>query len=67
MNLVACDGSWQQLPSGEAICNGTLQVVMGGGPFGLPPITYAEANILLAAIATLWAGVFCLRQCRRIF
>lgn len=66
MNLVACDGAWQHSPSGEVVCSGTLQIVMGGGPFGLPPITYAEANLLLGAIASLWALVWGLRTLRRV-
>lgn len=67
MNLVACDGTWQHLPTGEVLCSGTLQIVAGGGPFGLPPITYADANMLLGAIGTLWAGIFVFRQLRRLF
>lgn len=66
MNLVACDGTWQQATTGEVLCQGTLQIVVGGGPFGLPPITYAEANMLLGAIAALWAVVWGLRAARRV-
>jgi hypothetical protein len=67
MELIACDGQWQQGPGGEVICAGTLQNVPGGGPFGLPPMTYAEANMLLGSIGILWAAVFCVRQARRLF
>lgn len=67
MNLAACQGQWSQGANGEAICSGTLQIVVGGGPFGLPPITYAEANQLLVAIGVLWGAVFAFRQLRRLF
>lgn len=67
MNLVACDGTWQQLPGGEIVCSGTLQIVVGGGPFGLPPMTYADANALLGVIGTLWASIWVFRQLRRLF
>lgn len=66
MNLVACDGSWLHGSGGELICSGALQVVVGGGPFGLPPITYEEANLLLGAIASLWGSVWLFKQHRRI-
>ncbi|MCQ6263079.1 hypothetical protein MLD55_14150 [Alcanivorax sp. MM125-6] len=66
MELIACDGEWQQGPDGSAICAGTLQNVPGGGPFGLPPITYADANLLLAAIGGVWVSVFIIRQARRL-
>jgi hypothetical protein len=67
MNLVACDGTWQQSPTGEILCDGVLQVVVGGGPFGLPPISYADANLLLLAIAGLWGSVWAFRQAARLF
>ena len=66
MNLVACDGTWQHAHTGEVMCSGTLQIVAGGGPFGLPPLTYAEANMLLGAIASLLAIVWGLRVLRRV-
>jgi hypothetical protein len=67
MNLVACDGTWSQSPTGEILCDGALQIVVGGGPFGLPPITYADANLLLLSIAGLWATVWAFRQAARLF
>lgn len=68
MELIACtNGQWQQAQDGAAICTGTLQNVPGGGPFGLPPMTYADANMLLASIDTLWAAVWIVRQARRLF
>lgn len=67
MNMIACDGVWEIADNTFAIsCSGTLQVVAGGGPFGLPPITYAEANELLTAIAFLLVSVFAFHQVRRI-
>lgn len=66
MELIGCDGSWQQATDGTVICSGTLQIVVGGGPFGLPPMTYADANILLLAIGGVWASVFAIRQARRL-
>lgn len=67
MNLIACDGTWQQAQDGTVLCSGTLQIVAGGGPFGLPPITMADANALLMAIAGVWVSVFAVRQARRLF
>lgn len=71
MNLIACDGTWIHqnglLENGAVLCDGTLQVVVGGGPFGLPPMTYADANLMLGAIGTLWAAIFVLRQARKLF
>ena len=66
MELIACDGTWQQAQDNSVLCNGTLQVVAGGGPFGLPPMTYADANMLLAAIGGVWVSVFMIRQARRL-
>lgn len=66
MNLAACDGTWQQGPAGEVLCSGTLQVVVGGGPFGLPPITYAEASAMLGAIALLWATAWGINTLKRV-
>lgn len=65
MNLVACDGNWVQTVTDQVLCNGTLQIVVGGGPFGLPPITYAEASTLLGAIALLYATVWGMRILRK--
>ena len=67
MELIACDGQWQQAHDGAVYCTGMLQIVAGGGPFGLPPITYAQANQLLLAIGGVLAGVFMIRQARRLF
>lgn len=66
MELIACDGTWQHAQDGSVLCAGTLQVVVGGGPFGLPPMTYTDANLLLIAIGTVWASVFAIRQARRL-
>lgn len=66
MSLIACDGEWQQGPDGSAICVGTLQNVAGGGPFGLPPMTYGDANDLLGAILLVLVAVFGVRQLRRL-
>lgn len=66
MELIACDGTWQQAQDGSVLCTGTLQVVVGGGPLGLPPMTYTDANLLLIAIGTVWASVFAIRQARRL-
>lgn len=70
MELIACDGTWIHrngpLQDGGILCDGTLQVVVGGGPFGLPPMTYADANALLLAIGGVWAAVFMIRQARRL-
>ncbi len=66
MELIACDGTWQQAQDNTVLCDGTLQVVVGGGPFGLPPMTYSDANTLLLAIGSVWASVFLIRQARRL-
>jgi len=67
VNLVACDGTWQQSPTGEILCNGTLRIVVGGGPFGLPPLTYTDANLMLLAVAGLWCSIWVFRQAARLF
>ncbi len=72
MKGIACDGSWQHrsgsLQDGAVICDGTIQIVDGvGGSSMLPPLTYSEANTILAAVLGLWALVFGLRQIRRLF
>lgn len=67
MNLAACEGTWQQTETGAVLCQGTLQIVVSGGPFGLPPISYTDANLLLTGIGVLWASVFAIRQIRRLF
>lgn len=66
MNLAACNGDWLQAETGAVICDGVLQVVVGGGPFGLPPITYSDANALLAAMAAVLATVWGLGVLRRV-
>ena len=59
MSLIACtDGEWQQAPDGAALCTGTLEIVTETGPFGLPPLTYGEANANLTAVALLYATVW---------
>jgi hypothetical protein len=66
MELIACNGTWQQAQDNTVLCDGTLQVVVGGGPLGLPPMTYSDANMLLLAIGSVWASVFLIRQARRL-
>ena len=59
MSFIACtDGEWQQAPDGAALCTGTLEIVTETGPFGLPPLTYGEANAILTAVALLYATVW---------
>lgn len=59
MNQIACtDGEWQQAPDGAPLCTGTLQIVSAGGPFGLPELTYGEANLILGAVLSLYATVW---------
>tara|TARA_Y100001001_G_scaffold97901_1_gene95726 strand:+ start:82 stop:291 length:210 start_codon:yes stop_codon:yes gene_type:complete len=59
MTLIACtDGEWQQAQDGAALCTGTLENVAETGPFGLPPLTYQQANELLGAVLLLWATVW---------
>ncbi len=59
MSLIACrEGEWQQAPDGAALCTGTLEIVAETGPFGLPPLTYGQANELLGAVLLLWATVW---------
>ena len=68
MSLISCvDGNWQQDSlTGAISCSGTLEVVAGGGPFGLPPITYEEADAMLLSTILLFAAVWGVRQLRRI-
>lgn len=66
MNLAACNGDWLQGANGELLCDGVVQVVVGGGPFGLPPITYSDANALLAAMASVLATVWGLAVLKRV-
>jgi hypothetical protein len=66
MELIACHGTWQQAPDNTVLCDGTLQIVAGGGPFGLPPMTYSDANMLLLAIGSVFVSVFMIRQARRL-
>ena len=59
MSLIACtDGEWQQAPDGAALCTGTLQIVSPSGPFGLPELTYEDANLILGAVLSLYATVW---------
>lgn len=51
-NLQCSD--WSILPDGTVKCLGTVTESAGL----LPPITFAEANILLGAILSLYAIVF---------
>lgn len=70
MKSVACDGTWSTVnvtttsfqTKPVVTCAGTLVNVDGGGPFGLPPITYTEANALLGAIGALLALVWVIRR-----
>lgn len=67
MKMIACDGTWTVDASTSAIsCTGTLEIVAGGGPFGLPPITFADANQLLTAIGLLLVSVLAFNQVRRM-
>ena len=67
MSLIECTGGeWQQAPDGAALCTGTLQVVTQGGPFGLPPLTYEEANAILGAVALLYATIWGIKQIGRL-
>lgn len=64
MNLVECLGNWQHAATGEVICDGTLQIVSSVSP-ALPELTFAEANMIIAAYAgllALVAGVSFLRR-----
>lgn len=63
MSLIACrEGEWQQAPDGAALCTGTLEIVAETGPFGLPPLTYEEANTLLGAVLLLFATVWGIKR-----
>ena len=53
MTRLECS-DWNILPDGTVQCLGTLTESAGI----LPPITLAEANMLLAAIAGVYASVF---------
>ncbi len=65
MELIACaGGEWQQAQDGAALCTGTLEIVAETGPFGLPPLTYGQANELLGACLLLWATVW---GCKKLF
>lgn len=65
MELIACTtGDWQQAVDGSVICSGTLEIVAETGPFGLPPLTYGQANELLGACLLLWATVW---GCKKLF
>ncbi len=67
MTLIACtEGEWQQGPDGAALCTGTLEIVAETGPFGLPPLTYEEANAILGAVALLYATVWGIKQLARL-
>lgn len=67
MELIACtNGEWQHAQDGAAICTGTLQNVAAGGPLGLPPLTYDEADAILMAVIGLFVVVFIVRQIARV-
>ncbi|PHR67266.1 MAG: hypothetical protein COA55_07730 [Alcanivorax sp.] len=67
MSLIECtDGEWQQAQDGAALCTGTLEVVAGSGPFGLPPLTYEEANAILGAVVLLFATVWGVKTLSRL-
>jgi hypothetical protein len=59
MSSIACaDGEWQQAQDGAAVCTGTLYIVTPAGPFGLPELTYEDANLILGAVLMLYATVW---------
>ena len=63
---IACDGQWQQGMDGAVICSGTLEIVSAGGAFGLPSLTYDDANEILVASIKVFVVVFIVLQLRRI-
>lgn len=66
MESIACDGQWQQATDGAVICSGTLEIVSVGGAFGLPSLTYDDANEILVASIKVFVVVFIVLQLRRI-
>lgn len=67
MSLLACDGNWQQGSNGAVFCYGTLEEVTAGSLSSFPPMTYEDANMLLAAIGAVYASIWIFRQVRRLF
>lgn len=65
MDLIACDGQWQQDQQGYIQCLGTLQNVEQVEPF-LPALTYTDANLLLGAVGGIFALVWMIRQMGRV-
>lgn len=64
MNLASCSGEWLQDASGYLICQGSVQIVSEVS--SLPELTYADANILLASVAGVFALVWVVRQMGRL-
>ncbi|MEO1902141.1 MAG: hypothetical protein ABGX87_10345 [Alcanivorax sp.] len=65
MELIACtEGEWQQAADGAAICTGTLQNV-DGVPLTLPPLTYADATLILGLAGAAFAVAATFKWLRR--
>lgn len=67
MSLLACDGNWQQGYDGQVFCYGTLEEVSANSLTSLPPLTYEDADMLLALIGAVYASIWVFRQIRRLF
>ncbi|MFT0140794.1 hypothetical protein ACEK07_46640 [Alcanivoracaceae bacterium MT1] len=65
MEMIVCSGQWQQAQDGAVYCLGTLEMA-SVGPFGLPALTYGEANAILGAVAVLYATVWGVRVIARM-
>tara|TARA_A100001391_G_scaffold189040_3_gene160137 strand:- start:1503 stop:1712 length:210 start_codon:yes stop_codon:yes gene_type:complete len=65
MEMIVCSGQWQQAQDGAVYCLGTLEMA-SVGPFGLPALTYGEANAILGAVALLFASVWGVRVLARV-
>lgn len=65
MEMIVCSGQWQQAQDGAVYCLGTLEMA-SVGPFGLPVLTYGEANAILGAVALLFASVWGVRVLARV-
>lgn len=60
MNLIACDGIWQQSPEGYLSCAGTLQVVPDNG------LTTGEAEQLKDGALGIFVAVFCVLALKKV-
>ncbi|MFT0140688.1 hypothetical protein ACEK07_45185 [Alcanivoracaceae bacterium MT1] len=60
MEMIVCNGQWQQAQDGAVYCLGTLEMASVGS-FGLPALTYGEANAILGAAVGLYAVVWVFR------